>query len=151
MKKTTTMVWIFVLLLLGSYHSLFAQPAEALPPVIKPLPPPSVQPTAPPSAVEMKAVDNTSSERKLTIEEMLATPIPDYKPTRAHYVIANTTVDFLRRFHYKAQPVTPAISSQWFKEYLRMLDSQHVMFLQSDIDEFIRQASRERGVCLQSL
>ncbi len=137
MKKTTTMVWIFVLLLLGSYHSLFAQPAEALPPVIKPLPPPSVQPTAPPSAVEMKAVDNTSSERKLTIEEMLATPIPDYKPTRAHYVIANTTVDFLRRFHYKAQPVTPAISSQWFKEYLRMLDSQHVMFLQSDIDEFI--------------
>ena len=129
MKKTTTMAWIFVLLLLGSTHSLLAQPAEVLPPVTKPLPPPA--------AMEMKAVDHTSSERKLTIEEMLATPIPEYKPTREQYLVANTTVDFLRRFHYKAQSVTPAISSQWFKEYLRMLDSQHILFLQSDIDEFI--------------
>ena len=96
MKKTTTMAWIFVLLLLGSTHSLLAQPAEVLPPVIKPLPPPAEQ-QAP---VEMKAVDNTSKEKKLTIEEMLATPIPNYKPTRAQYLVANTTVDFLRRFHY---------------------------------------------------
>ena len=134
MKKTKTMAWIFVLLLLGSLPNLFSQPAEVLPPVVKPLPPPEGQQ---PAAVEMKVVDNTASERKLTVEEMLATPIPDYKPTRAQYLVSNTTVDFMRRFHYKAQPVTPAISSQWFNEYLRILDSQHILFQKSDLDEFL--------------
>ncbi len=127
MKKS--MAWIFVLLLFGSYTNLFSQPAETLPPVVKPLQPAEQQP--------MKVVDNTTSERKLTVEEILATPIPRYTPTRSQYILANTCVDFLRRFHYKAQSITPAISSQWFKEYLRLLDSQHILFLQSDIDEFI--------------
>ncbi|MBO4345341.1 MAG: carboxy terminal-processing peptidase [Victivallales bacterium] len=71
-----------------------------------------------------------------TIEEMLATPIPDYKPHLGDMVVSNAVGDMLAKYHYDAHPISIAVSSKWFNEYLKNLDYQHIYFLQSDIDEF---------------
>ncbi len=71
-----------------------------------------------------------------TIEEMLATPIPDYKPHLSDMVVSNAVGDMLAKYHYDAHPISIAVSSKWFNEYLKNLDYQHIYFLQSDIDEF---------------
>ena len=74
--------------------------------------------------------------RAETIEEMLATPIPDYKPHLSDMVVSNAVGDMLAKYHYDAHPISIAVSSKWFNEYLKNLDYQHIYFLQSDIDEF---------------
>ena len=71
-----------------------------------------------------------------TIEEMLNTPIPEYNPHLSDMVVAGAVGLMLSRSHYDAHPISVAVSSKWFNEYLKMLDFQHIYFLQSDIDEF---------------
>ena len=149
------MSWFLILLLLGGNYGLMGQPAENLAPVVKPLPPPAVQPIQPavqpvqPAVQPVQPVqeENTAealpsqekalSEKSFSIEEIMAIPIPEFKPTRELYIISNFCIESLRSKHYKAQQITPAISSQWFKEYLRLCDQQKRLFMQSDIDEFL--------------
>lgn len=71
-----------------------------------------------------------------TIEEMLSTPIQQYKATHDDILISRKVEAFLSKEHYSAHSITPAVSSDWFKEFFNTLDSQHLLFLQSDIDEF---------------
>lgn len=71
-----------------------------------------------------------------TIEEMLNTPIPKYEPRISDMVVSNAVADMLSKYHYDAHPISVAVCSKWFNEYLKNLDYQHLYFLQSDIDEF---------------
>lgn len=71
-----------------------------------------------------------------SVEEMLATPIDVPLPSRQNYVVSRTVIELLTRNHYDAHGITPAISSEWFNEYVKSLDSQRLLFRQSDIEEF---------------
>ncbi|MBQ7651075.1 MAG: carboxy terminal-processing peptidase, partial [Victivallales bacterium] len=71
-----------------------------------------------------------------TAEEMLNTPIPEYEPRLSDMVVSNAVCEMLSKYHYDAHPISVAVSSKWFNEYLKNLDYQHIYFLQSDIDEF---------------
>ena len=126
------MNWIWTLLLLVNW-GLLAQPAVP----VEEAQPPAVQPPAEQPAGAAAAEVSAPADKTLSVEEILARPIPEYKPTKEQYLIANTCIDLLRRYHYKAQAITPAISSQWYKEYLRLCDSQNRLFMESDLNEFI--------------
>ncbi len=71
-----------------------------------------------------------------SIEDMLNTPIPTYEPRLSDMVVSRAVCDMLSKYHYDAHPISIAVSSKWFNEYLKNLDYQHIYFLQSDIDEF---------------
>ena len=70
-----------------------------------------------------------------TIEQMLEQP-KAFQPTRQEYLISRQAISLLLAYHYAPHPITPAVSANWFKEYFRTLDPQHLFFRQSDIENF---------------
>lgn len=50
--------------------------------------------------------------------------------------IARVTAAFLERGHYSQQPISAAISTNFYAKYLDLLDPQHLVFLQSDVAQF---------------
>ncbi len=61
---------------------------------------------------------------------------PDVKPGPDAGKIAFVTAFMLEKLEYLQQPFDTMISERLFDSYLTSLDSQHVHFLQSDVDEF---------------
>ena len=50
--------------------------------------------------------------------------------------IARVTAELLEKWHYTSQPFDRSVSSKFLDRYLETLDSQHVLFLQSDLAQF---------------
>jgi len=61
---------------------------------------------------------------------------PDIKPGPDAGKIAFVTAYLLERWEYLQQPFDTEVSEKQFDAYLTSLDSQHIHFLQSDLDEF---------------
>ena len=58
------------------------------------------------------------------------------KPTADQTEAAIWAMRFLSRFHYKPMPLDDAMSEKIFDSYLDSLDSEHLFFTQTDIDQF---------------
>lgn len=63
---------------------------------------------------------------------VLGVPSPEPESGEIGLLVGN----LLSREHYKHQPLNDAVSRQFLKFYLDTLDYNHLMFLQSDIQEF---------------
>ena len=55
--------------------------------------------------------------------------------------IANVVAALLERLHFRQVPITDGISENFLKKYLNTLDYNHMVFLQSDCDEFTERYS----------
>lgn len=65
-----------------------------------------------------------------------ADDIPQLKPTKEQSKAAVEVVQRLVTEHYRDQELNDALSSRYFDEYLKSLDSSKNFFLQSDIESF---------------
>ncbi|MSP98571.1 MAG: tail-specific protease [Betaproteobacteria bacterium] len=66
-----------------------------------------------------------------------ATPYPpELKPAPEEAKAAHLAADLLTRHHYKAMPLDAALSGKIFDQYLKSLDAEKLLFLQSDIERF---------------
>lgn len=63
-------------------------------------------------------------------------PTPELKPQQQQAQAARLTAEVLSRYHYKPLKLNDETSSKIFDNYLDSLDSEHLFFLQSDIDQF---------------
>ena len=71
-----------------------------------------------------------------TPEELLQQEPVLVKPSIRERLIGKVVVDLIAHFHYEPRMVDPAMSSQWFQEYFKILDPNRMIFLESDIDSF---------------
>lgn len=63
-------------------------------------------------------------------------PAPELKPQQQQAQAARLTAEVLSRYHYKPLKLNDETSSMIFDNYLDSLDSEHLFFLQEDIDQF---------------
>lgn len=63
-------------------------------------------------------------------------PAPELKPQQQQAQAARLTAEVLSRYHYKPLKLNDETSSKIFDNYLDSLDSEHLFFLKSDIDQF---------------
>ena len=61
-------------------------------------------------------------------------PIPELKPAQQQAQAAHLAAELLTRFHYKSVRLDDELSSKIFDNYLKTLDAERVIFVQSDID-----------------
>ncbi len=66
----------------------------------------------------------------------LNTPPAPLKPQPQDKNVAYITARLLEEYHYSQHPFDTEISQKFFDAYLDAYDSQHMCFLQSDVDEF---------------
>jgi carboxyl-terminal processing protease len=128
----------FVLLaafLLAGLSALWAD-APTAPPVGAPLPAGGA--TQEPGSDQPKPNATPSSPATAA-----ATPAPTSdsdKPMVIHadrdYEVQRTVGQMLEHHHYLQVPIDAKMSQRWLGNYLVALDSNHLFFLQSDIDEF---------------
>lgn len=71
-----------------------------------------------------------------TPEELLRQEPVLVKPSIRERLVGKVVVDLIAHFHYEPRMVDPAMSSQWFQEYFKILDPNRMIFLESDIDSF---------------
>lgn len=64
-----------------------------------------------------------------------ALSIPELRPAQHQAQAANMVSRLLGRYHYKATPLDDALSAKIFDQYLKMLDSEKVIFTQGDVDQ----------------
>ncbi len=60
----------------------------------------------------------------------------DLAPPSYEREVARKAAELLSVLHYKRTPIDDDLSRRWFELYLKRLDYQRMVFLQSDIDEF---------------
>jgi carboxyl-terminal processing protease len=117
-------------LLLASLSALRAADAPPAPPVGAPLPAGGA--TQEPGTDQPKPATAASAAA--------ASPAPADKPMVVHYdrdyEIQRTVGAMLEHHHYLQVPIDAKMSQRWLGNYLLALDSNHLFFLQSDIDEF---------------
>lgn len=61
---------------------------------------------------------------------------PELKPLQQQGQAAHLSAELLSRYHYKAVPLDDALSAKVFDQYLKALDGEHLLFLQSDVDQW---------------
>lgn len=61
---------------------------------------------------------------------------PELKPLQQQGQAAHLAAELLNRYHYKAVPLDDALSEKIFDQYLKALDGDHLLFLQSDVDQW---------------
>jgi carboxyl-terminal processing protease len=83
---------------------------------------------ASPPAVQSIAVVTEAVPTRTTTTPLVA---PPYEKE-----IAGIAAQMLEQFHYAQHPLDDEISSRWLDNYLRGLDPNRNVFLQSDLDEF---------------
>jgi len=67
---------------------------------------------------------------------------PELKPAVQQAQAAHLSAGILSRYHYKAMPLDDALSEKIFDSYLKILDSEKVFFVQSDIDQWTNYRTR---------
>jgi len=75
----------------------------------------------------------------LAISVQVGAAVPDkvdIKPLPAQTQAAVAASQVLSRFHYKATPLDDAMSEKIFDRYFKLLDSDKLFFVQSDLDQF---------------
>src|SRR5437868_2945842 len=71
------------------------------------------------------------------------TPYPaELKPALQEAQAAHLASEVLARYHYKGTPLNDVLSVRIFDAYLKSLDSEKLLFLQSDIDRFAGERAR---------
>jgi carboxyl-terminal processing protease len=60
---------------------------------------------------------------------------PELKPVPQEAQAAHLAAELLARYHYKAMPLDNALSEKIFDQYLKLLDSEKIFFVQADIDQ----------------
>ncbi|MFS0756949.1 carboxy terminal-processing peptidase [Noviherbaspirillum sp. 1P10PC] len=63
-------------------------------------------------------------------------------PAQQQAQAANLSAQILTRHHYRAVPLDDAMSQKIFDRYLKMLDPEHLFFLQTDLAQFSSLRSR---------
>ncbi len=58
------------------------------------------------------------------------------EPESKHALVANIFVNAIENYHYNKVKLTDSISSRVFNEYIKSLDGNRAIFLQTDISEF---------------
>ena len=53
-----------------------------------------------------------------------------------HATVMSLVVNYLEGQHYLGQPLDDTMSEKWLEKYLESLDYGHVVFLQTDVDDF---------------
>jgi carboxyl-terminal processing protease len=72
-----------------------------------------------------------------------ATPYPaELKPQRQEAQAAHLAAELLSRYHYKGMPLNEGLSTRIFDAYLKSLDAEKLIFLQSDVDRFSADRAR---------
>jgi len=72
----------------------------------------------------------------------VATQAAPLAPAQQQAQAANLSAQILTRHHYRAVPLDDAMSQKIFDRYLKMLDPEHVFFLQTDLAQFASLRSR---------
>jgi carboxyl-terminal processing protease len=65
-----------------------------------------------------------------------STPLKQLAPTAEQAEAAILTTDYLTRAHYRPMPLDDAMSLKIYNRYLKALDSERMIFTQSDINQF---------------
>ncbi len=60
---------------------------------------------------------------------------PELKPLQQEAQAAHLAAELLARHHYKAMPLSDALSEKIFDQYLKSLDSEKLFFVQADVDQ----------------
>lgn len=63
-------------------------------------------------------------------------PVADFKPLPQHVKATLITAEALKRLHYKPTALDDALSAAMFDGYLKALDGEKLLFVQSDIDQW---------------
>ena len=63
-------------------------------------------------------------------------PPPQLMPLQQQAQAATLTAKFLARHHYRTLPLDDALSEKIFDRYLKALDPERLIFVQTDIDQF---------------
>lgn len=71
-------------------------------------------------------------------------------PSRDQALVSKQLAMRLDRQHYLNQPITPEVSRRILDMYIDLLDSEHSLFLQSEIDQFRQQYGDTLGQDLKS-
>lgn len=58
------------------------------------------------------------------------------EPAQQQIQAASMVADLLTRFHYTPMPLDDAMSQKIFERYLKLLDSDKLLFTQADVDQF---------------
>lgn len=69
-------------------------------------------------------------------ESVVNAEIPELYPSQAQQLIARSTFNAFRAFHYTHPAMTPAFFSSWYVNYFQILDPGKIYFLQSDLADF---------------
>jgi carboxyl-terminal processing protease len=72
----------------------------------------------------------------------VATQAAPLAPAQQQAQAANLSAQILTRHHYRAVPLDDAMSQKIFDRYLKMLDPEHLFFLQTDLAQFSSLRSR---------
>ena len=75
-----------------------------------------------------------------TLNSTQATPL--MVPLQQQSQAAHLSAEVLKRYHYKRVQLDDAVSAKIFDNYLKTLDGERVIFLQSDIDQFATARTR---------
>jgi len=67
---------------------------------------------------------------------------PELKPTQQEAQAAHLAAEVLARYHYKGMPLDDALSEKIFDQYLKLLDSEKLFFVQADIDRLSSDRTR---------
>jgi carboxyl-terminal processing protease len=126
-RKRSDMKATKLLILLQLTAELWAVPAFAAPP--KRADGPAPQAAQVPASAPLQ--DQTLVDRSRTNHVQLSPGLDDWK-------IARVVAAVLRQSHYSQLPFDEAMSSKFLDRYLDVLDPLHLLFLQSDLDEFDR-------------
>lgn len=65
-------------------------------------------------------------------------PPSELKPSQQQAQAAHLAAEVLNRYHYKAAPLDDALSERIFGHYLKSLDADKLIFVQTDIDQLAR-------------
>ena len=73
-------------------------------------------------------------------------------PVQQEAQAARLAAEVLARFHYKPVPLDEALSARIFDQYLKLLDSEKLLFVQEDIDRLsVHRTRLGEGILKQDL
>ena len=108
---------------------------------------PAVVPAQATSAISGPAptVENKSTDTDSDEPVVLATVKPISYNAERDFEIGHEVGKLLQEGHYLQRPIDAEISQRWLKNYLKVLDYNHLFFLQSDVDEFTAKYGNNLG------